>query len=96
MDSDPGFVDRLMAGHVKPSCTTCGRNDSWRVFGTAGDGNPTRLVLGAAWPDGTPVEDYGFHLFAFACVHCGTVRLMAADPIPIDDHGDEDEDTDGH
>lgn len=90
---DPGDIDRLIAGRLKPACATCGRTD-WRVFGNDIDGNPTRLVLGAAWPDGAPVDDYGFAVFAFACVHCGTIRMMAADPVFTD--GEDKGEADSH
>ena len=80
---DRSDADRLIAGIFKPACTTCGETD-WRVFGKSIDANPTRLVLGAAWPDGTAVEDYGFEILAFACVQCGTIRLMAPDPPDLD------------
>jgi hypothetical protein len=81
---DKGDIDRLIAGMLQPKCTSCGHED-WRVFSNDIDRNPTRLVIGAAWPDGRPVEDYGFAVFAFACTHCGNVRLISADPRDSDD-----------
>lgn len=80
---DIADIDRLILGRFRPDCATCGRND-WRAFSTNIDGNPTRLVLGASWPDGVPVEDYGFAVLAVACAHCGNVRLIAADPVDTD------------
>lgn len=80
---DGGDTDRLIAGIFRPACTTCGETD-WRVFGKTVNGNPTRLVLGASWPDGAAVEDYGFEVLAFACIQCGTIRLMAPNPLDLD------------
>lgn len=85
-----GFIDRFITGRFRPDCWVCGRND-WRVFSTDIDGNPTRIVLGQAWPDGTPIGDYGFAVFTVGCTHCGNVRLIAADPLEGPDDEDEPE-----
>jgi len=74
----PDYIDRLLVGHSRPVCPFCGAND-WVVLGKELDGQPSRLVLGAAWPDGTPVEDYGVSVFAIACLECRHLRLIAAD-----------------
>jgi hypothetical protein len=85
---DKGDLDRLIAGMLRPKCSSCGHDD-WRFFTNDIDRNPTRLVIAAAWPEGAPVEDYGFAVFAVICTHCGNVRLVSADRIDSDDNEPE-------
>jgi hypothetical protein len=93
---DPDFIDRMVVSHFRPDCPACGAND-WRIFGKAIDGNPTRLVLGATWPDGNPVEDFGLAVFAHACNKCRHVRLTVADPIvTLGEEPEGDPDPDSH
>jgi hypothetical protein len=90
---DEGFIDGVrlaMAGRTK--CCICGGTE-WRGFAKQIDGKPTRLVLGAVWPDGTPVSDYGFEVIASACTQCGGLRLMVADLLSLTT-GDFDTDPD--
>ncbi len=80
------MIDWLIIGRYRPPCAVCGETD-WRAFSTDIDGNPTRLVIGTSWPDGVPVQDYGFAVFAVACGNCRNVRLIAADELSGSDEG---------
>jgi hypothetical protein len=89
---DIGDIDAFrLAMASRTKCVICGGKD-WRGFGHQIDGKPARLVLGAAWPDGAPVDDYGFNVLAMACVQCGAVTLMIADLLDLDRKGEGDPD----
>ena len=96
MDEDS--LIRIFIAHHRPKCWVCGRDDTWRALTENIQGNPTRLVLGAVWPDGTPVEDYSLAVSAVCCARCGNVWLVARDVLGelgdslIDGGGDETED----
>lgn len=82
---DPSGVDRLrllLAGR-KP-CDIC-EGTEWRGLAGTIDANPSHLLLGAAWPDGTPVDGQGFEVLAMACVQCGNVRMFVADLLSLSD-----------
>jgi hypothetical protein len=84
-ESDVDEYRLAMAG--RSPCNVCS-GTTWRGFGNSIDGKPARLVLGAAWPDGTPVEDYGFSVIAAACVTCGNLRFFVADLLALDDESE--------
>ena len=74
-------IDSLWIAHRRPDCAVCGRADRWYALAQEVDGDPTRLVFGAVWPDGTPVDGLSFTAFAVVCAECGNVRLISADVL---------------
>jgi hypothetical protein len=71
---------RRIVRRLEPPCPFCGEEGEWLTFGSALSLEPTKIVLGATWPNGKPVEERGFTVTAQVCSNCRFVRLTAADP----------------
>ncbi|HEX6490709.1 MAG TPA: hypothetical protein VF002_04985 [Gaiellaceae bacterium] len=93
---DRARIDRLWVGAYRPACAVCGLSDRWHFLAQGVEEDPTRLVFGAVWPDGTPVEDFSFTAFAVVCSKCGNVRLISADVLDNKVDSDPDGETEPH